>query len=90
MEWYSHWLGIDLPIILRNSMEGILPDKVRWRTSCGHVTEVIEHGLRDKEKSKIDVLLQETSDTQNEYLNTEKLKYFANVVFLVVFYLFSN
>ena len=54
-------------------MEGILPDKVRWRTSRGHVSELIEHGLRDKEKTMIDVLLQETRNTQSEYLSPEKL-----------------
>jgi len=49
-----------IKFILRQPLEGILPEKVRWRTSLAHFLELEERGLRDRERPRVQALLKDS------------------------------
>jgi asparagine synthase (glutamine-hydrolysing) len=56
-------------MMLRKSLNGILPNAVQCRTSFAHFTEVAEYGLCTKEKQQIDNLFEEAAKVQEKYID---------------------
>jgi len=59
--------------ILRESMVGILPERVRQRTSVSHVSELILRGLYEKERSRVHELLQSVQVVRAGFMDREHL-----------------
>jgi asparagine synthase (glutamine-hydrolysing) len=59
--------------ILRQSMVGLLPDKVRLRKSKTTIQYLLERGLREKEKARAQFLIRDSRLVQLGFVNPERL-----------------
>lgn len=59
--------------ILREAMAGILPEKIRNRTTAADFTPLVERGLRENEVQKVNALLQEPELVRCGYVDQDRL-----------------
>jgi asparagine synthase (glutamine-hydrolysing) len=61
-------------VILRGAMADILPETIRQRSTKAHFSEVVDYGLREKERAKVRSLLDGIMTDQGKYLDSNELR----------------
>jgi hypothetical protein len=61
-------------MIMRRSMVGILPEKVRWRTSKGDYTHTFSYGLLMHDRKILEETIMRDSHLIDRYVDTGELR----------------
>ncbi len=62
-----------IKLVLRQAMEGILPEKVRQRTRLVHFLDLVDRGLRDEERDRVKALLRKSQVVENGLLDHKEI-----------------
>jgi asparagine synthase (glutamine-hydrolysing) len=63
-----------IKLVLREALQGILPEEVRHRTRLSHFLELEDRGLRDRERQRVEALLQDSRVLQQRLANRDHLR----------------